>query len=288
MLLFVAACAGGDAVRTKPPPRPSAGASAEQWSHVHGLGVSADGVLYVATHHGLIRHESRKWVYASSDRNDHMGFSLHPGADVMYRSGHSRQRPSLGVERSTDGATWTHLSDVAQPPVDFHAMAVSYADARVLWGWDSAGRGTFTSADGGRTWRRCAAPGNTRGVLALAGPAAKGVVVAGTERGMWRSTDSCKTWSRVAGAGEGWVSALAAAPSDPKRMLAFTPRGMMSSVDGGIAWRPSGRGIPPAAQVVAVAIAPGDARTAFAADSSRVFATTDGGATWSVLRDAGT
>ncbi|MGH2830844.1 MAG: F510_1955 family glycosylhydrolase, partial [Actinomycetota bacterium] len=97
-------------------------------SHIHGLGVDSAGTLHVATHFGLIKAAGDGgWVYASADTNDHMGFSLHPGGGVMYRSGHSSSRPSLGVETSTDGARWTHLSDVADPTVDFHAMAVSLA-----------------------------------------------------------------------------------------------------------------------------------------------------------------
>jgi hypothetical protein len=148
-------------------------------SHIHGLGVDAGGTLFVATHFGLIKQSGNGWVYAGADKDDHMGFSLHPGDAIMYRSGHSPSRPSLGVESSTGGARWTHLSDVANPPVDFHAMAVSLADSKTLWGWDSGGRGTFRSTDGGKSWTRLEAQGIERQIYVLAGPAQPNTVLPG-------------------------------------------------------------------------------------------------------------
>lgn len=252
-------------------------------SHIHGLGVDAAGTLYVATHFGLIKAGAEGWVYASEDKNDHMGFSFHAGDRIMYRSGHSPSRPSLGVESSTDGARWTHLDDVATPPVDFHAMAVSFADSKTLWGWDSGGRGTFRSTDGGKSWTRLEMRGIERQIYVLAGPAEPNVVLAGTMTGLHRSSDAGATWQRIDAVSDGWVIAIAADPKDPKHILAFTQRGMKSSTDGGKTWTHSLGGIPPGAEITSLTISPADPKIAYAADASKIYKTTDGAKTWTAV-----
>ena len=254
-------------------------------SHIHGLGFDSAGTPYVATHFGLIKAAADgSWVYASADKNDHMGFSFHPGDAIMYRSGHSASRPSLGVESSTDGAAWTHLSDVANPPVDFHAMAVSLADSKTLWGWDAGGRGTFRSTDGGKSWTRLEAKGVERQLYVLAGPAQRNVVLAGTMSGLYRSTDGGTTWQANQGLSGGWVIAVAADPKDPNHIIAFTQRGMKSSTDGGTTWTPALGGIPPGSEITSLAISPADPKIAYAADASKIYKTTDGGKTWTAVR----
>ena len=253
-------------------------------SHIHGLGVDSAGTLYAATHFGLIKAAADgSWVYASADKNDHMGFSFHPGDAIMYRSGHSPSRPSLGVESSSDGARWTHLSDVADPPVDFHAMAVSLADSKTLWGWDSGGRGTFRSNDGGKSWTRLETHGIERQLYVLAGPAQSNVVLAGTISGLYRSTDGGTTWRTIQGVGGDWVIAVAADPKDPNHIIAFTERGMKSSTDGGQTWTPALGGIPPGSEIRSLAISPIDGKIAYAADASKIYKTADGGETWTAV-----
>lgn len=249
-------------------------------THIHGLGVNAQGVLHVATHHGLITQSTNgSWVYASEDRFDHMGFSLHPSAGVMYRSGHSQPRPNLGVESSSDGAQWTHLSDVASSPVDFHAMAVSYADANDLWGW-GYGSGMFRSEDGGKTWASLKGVGQT---YVLAAPRQDNVVFAGTATGLHRSTNGGATWTRIPAAASGFVIALAADPADPKRMMAFTNQGLKSTADGGVTWKQAGGGLPVGLEVTSLTISPTDPKIAYAADSATIFQSKDGGTTWTAI-----
>lgn len=237
-------------------------------------------MLYVATHFGLLRRAGDTLVYAGADRDDHMGFSLEPNRGVMYRSGHSQDRPSLGVEISTDGARWTHVSDVANPPVDFHAMAVSFADKNSLWGWDSGGRGLFHSTDGGGNWTRLEAQGIERQIYVLSGPATPRVVFAGTATGLYRSTDDGAVWRAVGGMSGGWAIGIASDPKDAKHMLVFTQRGMKSTTDGGATWTDAHGGLPSDAQITSLAISPTDAKTAYAADSSKLYKTTDGGTSW--------
>lgn len=253
-------------------------------SHIHGLGFDSAGTPYVATHYGLVKAAPNgSWVYASADTNDHMGFSSHAEDGVMYRSGHSPSKPSLGVESSSDGAQWTHLSDVAEPPVDFHAMAVSYADSKTLWGWDSGGRGTFRSSDGGKTWTALQMRGIERQIYVLAGPATTQTVLAGTATGLYRSTDGGSAWEVVQGTQGGWVIGIGADPNDAKHMLVFTHKGMKSTTDAGKTWSDAGGGLPSDAELASVAISPTDAKVAYASDSTTIFKTTDGGKTWSAV-----
>lgn len=251
-------------------------------SHIHGLAVDSDDSLLVATHYGLIRiGDDGKSVFASADTTDHMGFSLHPGDGIMYRSGHSMQKPSLGVESSTDGAQWTHRSDVADPPVDFHSMAVSFADSKTLWGSDAAGRGTFRSADGGTTWSRLDAKGIDPQIYVLAGPAQRNVVFGGTARGLYRSVDGGATWQLMIGGG--WAIGIAADPRNAKHMLVSTQAGMKVTTDAGATWTGAGAGLPSGAEIASLAISPVDATVAYAADSSRIYKTTDSAKTWTAL-----
>lgn len=252
-------------------------------SHVHGLGVDAAGTLYVATHFGLVKRAGNAWTYASADQSDHMGFSLHAGDAIMYRSGHSRARPSLGVESSSDGAEWKHLSDVTDPPVDFHAMTVSFADSKTLWGSDSGGRGTFRSTDGGKTWTVLKTTGLGKSIYVLSGPAEANTLLAGTASGLFRSADGGTTWKPVSGAGGGWVIGVAADPSDAKHVLASTQRGLKITKDGGKTWIDAGPGIPKDAEIANIAISPNDGKVAYAADSSVIYTTSDGGTSWTVL-----
>lgn len=253
-------------------------------SHIHGLGIDPSGVVYVATHFGLVKQGAGGgWVGASADTNDHMGFSLHPLDGVMYRSGHSRSKPSLGVQASRDGATWEHRSDVAEPPVDFHSMAVSFADPRSLWGRDAGGRGTFRSTDGGITWSSLATAGVAGQIYVLAGPAERGVVVAGTDVGLFRSTDGGATWRRIGGLGSGWVLGVGPDPKDPQRMFVSSASGMKATYDGGATWRDAGTGLPLGAEIASIAVSPVDPLTVFAADASKIYRTIDGGSSWTAV-----
>lgn len=283
MPLVLAACAsdgggGGDRAQVGKP---------ATISHIHGLGVDAQRTLYVATHFGLMKQASEgSFVYASADQNDHMGFSLHPGDGIMFRSGHSPSKPSLGVQSSSDGAAWTHLADVADPPVDFHAMAVSFADSKTVWGWDSSGRGTFRSTDGGKTWTRLEARGIEPRIYVLAGAAEPNLVLAGTASGLYRSANGGGSWQAVPSASGGWVIGIAADPKDPKHLLASTQSGLKASRDGGGTWEDAGGGLPKGAQVAYLAISPADGNVAYAADSSTIYKTSDGGKSWSRIHPA--
>lgn len=277
------ACGGG----AMPPSSdaPKAGEPAKTFHHIHGLGIDKSGTLYVATHAGLIRGaDDKNWVYVSADRNDHMGFTLDPKSGTMFRSGHPVTGGSLGVESSPDGDRWQKLANVLEPPVDFHAMTVSQADGKTLYGWDSRSGKTLRSLDGGPTWQELSMKGTGGSVFSFAAPLSLGVVLAGTPSGLFRSTDQGNSWKRNPSLGDGYVVSVAADPNDANHLLASTERGVKITKDGGATWTPSLGGVPPNVAVTSLAISPVDGEVAYAADAMTIFKTVDGGKSWTVVR----
>lgn len=281
LILVLAACSSGEPNGSDAKRDGGVGAPARTFIHVHGLSVGNDGTLYVATHGGLIKQAGDEWVYASRDRNDHMGFSLHPQTGTMYRSGHPTTGGSLGVETSSDGASWNHLTNVLDPPVDFHAMTVSLADENILYGWDSGGRGTFRSTDGGKTWKKIDAKPLTAGANVLHASSRPNELLAGVPGGLFRSPNGGSTWTRLVAEG---VLAVATNPRDPKHMMISTEKGLRVSRDDGKTWAPATSGIPVDAQVTSLSISPLDSNIAYAAVATTLFQTKDGGTSWSILR----
>jgi hypothetical protein len=100
--------------------------------HVHGLGVNpADGMLYVASHHGVFRVDGQGDPEQIAGRTqDFMGFTI-VGANHFLASGHpgphdEGQPSNLGLIESADAAqNWTTLSLSGE--ADFHGMEASTA-----------------------------------------------------------------------------------------------------------------------------------------------------------------
>lgn len=280
--VVLAACGGGNGPASG---TPRAGEAAKTFHHIHGLGVDKSGILYVATHAGLIRGvNDTNWVYIGTDRNDHMGFTLDPKRGTMFRSGHPFMGGSLGVQSSPDGNGWKKLSDVLEPPVDFHAMTVSQADGKTIYGFDSLSGKTLRSVDGGRTWKQLPMREIESSVYSFAAPPTAGVVLAATSSGLFRSTDQGTSWKRVSSIGDGYVVSIAADANDANHLLAYTERGMKITRDGGVTWTPSLGGIPPKVAATSLAISPVDGRVAYAADALTIYKTVDGAKTWTVVR----
>jgi hypothetical protein len=171
-------------------------------AHVHGLGVNpADGVLYVATHHGLYRLASADTAERMNDSfQDTMGFTV-AGPDHFLGSGHPDLRddtlqvdgkpPLLGLIESTDaGRTWTPRSLLGD--VDFHALVYRHG---LIYGWSSISGELLVSSDG-LTWER-------RSTLAD-------------------------------------LTALVVDPQAGDHLFAATPVAVRESLDGGRTWQPAG------------------------------------------------
>jgi hypothetical protein len=254
-----------------------------QLSHIHGIGFdpAAPGSLFLATHHGLYRAAPDGTAVAlSEDRSDYMGFTPDPAdAGRLLASGHPEGGGNLGVIVSEDGgASWTQLSAGANGPVDFHAMTISRADPKTVYGLYGD---IQISRDGGMTWS-VAGPAPGRVIDLAASPSQPDQLYAATVEGLILSSDAGQSWAPIgpagvattmvettsdgsiyaffAGAGlfrlspsdgqwtalagdfgESYILHLAADPADPADLVAVTDASdVIESVDGGKSWEPFG------------------------------------------------
>ena len=170
------------------------------WKHVHGLGIDpADRtILYIATHGDFYQsHDGNLPFKVDIIRADYMAFNAPPITGIpLYASGHPSTGGNTGLIKSTDGGqSWESVAKVLEPPVDFHAMAVSKSDPNTIIGFDSAGRGLFKTIDAGKTWETLQYP---EYVSALAiSPNDSQIIFAGTGKGIFQSNDGAKTWTQL-------------------------------------------------------------------------------------------
>jgi photosystem II stability/assembly factor-like uncharacterized protein len=167
------------------------------WRHVHGVGIDPvdSGILYIATHGDF--YQSRNGappVKVDKVRADYMAFNAPPTKDSpLYASGHPSSGGNTGLIKSSDGGvTWQQVAKVIEPPVDFHAMAVTKSNPDMILGFDSSGRGLFQTTDAGKTWSSIEYP---EYISALAiSPNDSQLIFAGTGKGIFKSSDGGKTW----------------------------------------------------------------------------------------------
>jgi photosystem II stability/assembly factor-like uncharacterized protein len=177
---------------------PSGFSRTVDWRHIHGLGIDpADRtILYIATHGDFYHsHDGSPPFKVDIIRADYMAFNAPPVTGIpLYASGHPSTGGNTGLIKSTDGGqSWESVAKVLDPPVDFHAMAVSKNDPDTIIGFDSGGRGLFKTTDAGKTWEPLQYPDY---VSALAiSPNDSQIIFAGTGKGIFRSDDGAKTWT---------------------------------------------------------------------------------------------
>ncbi|MDH3386195.1 MAG: hypothetical protein OEL77_09305 [Nitrosopumilus sp.] len=208
------------------------------WRHVHGLGVDPEdrSILYIATHGDFYQSvNGEPPIKVDEKRADYMAFSApyKPGYP-LYASGHPETGGNSGLIQSTDGGkTWQHVSNVIEPPVDFHAMAVSKSDPKTIIGFDSAARGIFKTIDGGKTWETLKQPEH---ITALAiSPLDSNVIMAGTNKGIFRSDDGGNTWLQMESYKK--LNVLAISFDDDARLFASVDTfGIVSSSTFGDKW----------------------------------------------------
>jgi len=170
------------------------------WQHIHGLGIEpADRIiLYIATHGDFYHsHDGNPPFKVDIVRADYMAFNAPPSAGIpLYASGHPSTGGNTGLIRSMDGGqSWESVAKVLEPPVDFHAMAVSKSDPSVIIGFDSGGRGLFKTVDSGKTWETLQYP-DYISALAIS-PNDSQIVFAGTGKGIFQSNDGAKSWIQL-------------------------------------------------------------------------------------------
>lgn len=267
---------------------------AREFVHIHGLGIDPGqpDVVWLSTHQGLIRiTETSGWAYVGKTRPDLMGFTVSPSEPgVLYSSGHPGKGLNLpnpvGLIVSRDGGqTWQPVSLTGQ--VDFHAMAVSGADPRLIYGWHGE---LYRSEDGGATWKRSApaalAEGGHGPFQLAAHPRERRQLLAATAKGLLRSQDLGENWETLL---PGTVTAVAYHPAAPDRIVAYQHgKGLLHSADGGRTWKPLGFTADAEDAVSHIAIHPQDARVIYIGTfKQNLLKSTDGGATWEPLAREG-
>lgn len=116
------------------------------WNHIHGLGIDPidSGILYIATHGELYKsvNGGPPVKVENAERRDYMAFTADPSkSGTVYASGHPSTGGNTGFIKSNNGGlTWQKVSDVLNPPVDFHAIAISDSNPNILYGFDSEGK----------------------------------------------------------------------------------------------------------------------------------------------------
>lgn len=209
------------------------------WIHVHGLGIdpSDSSILYIATHGDFYKSvDGGVPVKVDKQRADYMAFNAPQTQGVpLYSSGHPSTGGNTGLIKSTDGGqTWQVVSTVLDPPVDFHAMAISKSDPNTIIGFDSGGRGLFKTADAGSIWDRFDYPGDYVTALAIT-PDDPEVIFAGTPGGLFQSDDGAASWTQL-NQYKG-IAVMALAFDAEGNLYASTEEfGLAKSSDLGITW----------------------------------------------------
>lgn len=208
------------------------------WRHIHGLGIDpADrSILYIATHGDFYQSvNGGPPIKVDEQRADYMAFNApYAQGTPLYASGHPATGGNTGLIKSTDGGkTWQQVATILEPPVDFHAMAVSKSDPNLIIGFDSAGRGLFKTTDAGQNWQKLEFP-EYMSALAIS-PSDPNVIFAGTGKGIYQSTDGANTWTKL----EQYDSQLVFALSFDENRVIYASTdgdGLVKSSDLGQTW----------------------------------------------------
>jgi len=255
-------------------------------THFHGIAPdpAEPGKLLLATHHGLFQVGGDGTARRISGvRHDLMGFSVHPYEPAkLFASGHPASGGNLGLIASTDGGrSWTSHSPGASGPADFHQLAVSPADPRVMYG---VHRGLQRSEDGGRTWRIVgAAPVGVMGLAASTVDPAR--LYAATQNGLLMSMDAGRSWHDTAIANASATMVHVTPKGDVHAFL--IGRGLVRTSERGMVWRTVSSGFSDG-QILHLAVNPTDERAQYAVavgatGVQKLLISEDGGATWRKL-----
>ena len=210
---------------------PSGAIATLQTLDYHALALSPTdaNVVFFGHHNGMMRSDNggRTWRPLVDRRGfDAMNLVVsRTNPKQVYLAGHEV------FQMSTDaGATWRPL-DSDLPGLDIHAFAMDPDDPNRLTAF-VVGRGTFQSADGGRSWDPLGArlPADVT-ALASAGGTPEALYAGSQSRGALKSSDGGQTFATVGGL-DADVLSLAVDPTSPQTVYAGVTNGRFQ---GGIA-----------------------------------------------------
>lgn len=188
---------------TMPPAHAESLQEIAEHTHFHGVSFNragGDAELLIATHHGMFAVMKDGSTAQISTTQDFMGFSPDPADPMRYfGSGHPASGGNSGFLETRDGgATWSRLSGGVNGPVDFHSLAVSAANPKVIYG---VFNGIQMSADRGLSWQITGAIPD--GLVQFAASSRDPLrIVAATKTGLMVSDDLGKSWRNAAFDGE--------------------------------------------------------------------------------------
>lgn len=293
--MFISACSSSDSEELK---TIDSGFNVE---HVHGLAITKEDSIYMASHDGLLKTKNygKVWSFAGDDDFDFMGFhALSDGS--MITSGHPGKRSDLpnplGLMESTDnGESWQSKSLLGK--VDFHILTSNETKPELLFGiiqMESGEHkaGIYKSIDKGENWERVDSiglPEDLHDIYSLLSlPNDERILIAGTKKGVLRSEDGGETWKY--NDGNRILTALSVVPDSSDILsysIAESEAGMMLSQDDGLTWKKVGLDLDQDA-VAYIAIHPEKIEVIAALTyENNLLISEDGGQNWTVLMKAG-
>lgn len=267
--------------------------------HVHGLALTNDDFLYMASHEGLIKTEDQGDTWSLIGDNDFMGFHMQSDG-TMLTSGHPGKTSDLpdpiGLMESKDnGMNWDSKSLIGE--VDFHILTSNESNPNLLYGiiqmeTGNYKTGIYKSTDKGESWGKLDStglPDDLHGIYTLLSlPNDENVMLAGTNEGVYRSDDGGQTWNMADR--NRLITTLSVIPGSLD-LLSYSitedESGMMISRDNGVTWEKIGLNLGEDA-VAYFAIHPKQTeKIAALTFENNLLLSEDGGQNWDTLMEEG-
>lgn len=257
---------------------------------VHGLAIDVadSSKVWIASHTGLYLLKDDKDLYVVGDaRDDYMGFSAHPtDPNTFYASGHPSRGGNLGFQKSTDaGRTWQKVSNGANGPVDFHAMAIGQVDPDIVYGYY---RGQLQrSTNGGKDWQILDTNLQNAQIISLTtDPSEKDTVYAATTTGLLVSRNQGQAWTELSESlKDDVITNVAINPKNNQELLAYGQKlGLAKSTDGGHTWNKVDTALA-SSPVMYISYDKNNSSTIYAINQSlEIYKTNDSASTWNKAR----
>ncbi len=255
-------------------------------SHIHDIATRPGdaGRLYVATHQGLYRlGRDGKPAKVGTSGDDFMSFTPDPSnPEVFFAGGHPATGGYLDMIRSSDaGTSWKKVSRDGTGPFDFHAIEISAADPKVVYGLS---RGLQVSRDGGANWSVGGSlPERTYDIAASSRNS--DTIYAAAQGGLSFSRDGGASWSPAYLLRR--PATMVKAEADGTLYAYIQGVGLLKTTEPSFAWRKIsdfGKDV-----VLDLAVDPANPNVLFVnVASGRILTSSDGGRTWGPLNGAST